>query len=50
MLPKLDNAFAALSAGVNVVSIGAAYDLPLLLQQKAGTSITSANSISTIDG
>jgi acetylglutamate kinase len=39
MLPKLDNAFAALAAGVNVVSIGAADDLPLLLQQKAGTSI-----------
>jgi acetylglutamate kinase len=39
MLPKLENAFAALAAGVNVVSIGAAYDLPLLLQQKAGTSI-----------
>lgn len=39
MLPKLDNAFAALAAGVNVVTIGAADDLPLLLQQKAGTSI-----------
>lgn len=39
MLPKLDNAFAALAAGVNLVTIGAADDLPLLLQQKAGTSI-----------
>ena len=39
MLPKLDNAFAALSAGVNAVTIGAADELPLLLQQKAGTAI-----------
>jgi len=39
MLPKLQNAFTALEAGVSVVTIGAANDLPLLLQQKAGTSI-----------
>jgi len=39
MLPKIDNAFAALAAGVNLVTIGAADELPLLLQQKAGTAI-----------
>ena len=39
MIPKLENAFAALSAGVNVVTIGSASNLNLMLQQKSGTSI-----------
>ncbi len=39
MLPKLDNAFAAINSGVTKVIIGKAEQLPLLLQAKAGTTI-----------
>lgn len=39
MIPKLENAFAALDAGVNVVTIGSASNLYLMLEQKSGTSI-----------
>jgi acetylglutamate kinase len=39
MIPKLENAFAALDAGVKVVTIGSASDLHLMLEQKSGTSI-----------
>ncbi len=39
MLPKLDNAFAAINSGVTKVIIGKAEQLPLLLEAKAGTTI-----------
>jgi acetylglutamate kinase len=39
MIPKLDNAFAALRKGVRKVIIGRAEDLPLLLTGEAGTTI-----------
>lgn len=39
MIPKLDNAFAAVSAGVSKVIIGKAEDLPLLLTGEKGTTI-----------
>ncbi len=39
MIPKLDNAFAALRSGVAKVIIGRAEELPLLLAGKAGTTI-----------
>lgn len=39
MIPKLDNAFAALSAGVNAVMIGHADELPLLINHQSGTTI-----------
>lgn len=39
MIPKLDNAFAALRSGVTRVIIGRAEELPLLLAGKAGTTI-----------
>jgi len=39
MIPKLDNAFAALDSGVRKVIIGKADNLPHLLNGKAGTSI-----------
>lgn len=39
MIPKLDNAFAALNSGVNKVIIGKASSLPSLLNGSAGTSI-----------
>jgi acetylglutamate kinase len=39
MIPKLDNAFAALQAGVNKVIIGKAEELDLLISGKSGTSI-----------
>jgi len=39
MIPKLDNAFAALNNGVSRVIIGKAEQLPKLLQGEAGTSI-----------
>ena len=39
MIPKLDNAFAALNSGVHKVIIGKAEALPALLEGKAGTSI-----------
>ncbi|HEV2354535.1 MAG TPA: acetylglutamate kinase [Puia sp.] len=41
MIPKLDNAFAALRSGVGKVIIGRAEDLPLLLAGKAGTTIVN---------
>lgn len=39
MLPKLDNAFAAINSGVKKVIIGKAEQLPLLTEGKAGTTI-----------
>jgi len=39
MIPKLDNAFAALQAGVYKVIIGKAEELDLLISGKSGTSI-----------
>jgi acetylglutamate kinase len=41
MIPKLDNAFAALDAGVNKVIIGNALELSKLIQGNAGTTITN---------
>lgn len=41
MIPKLDNAFAALDNGVERVIIGKAEELHLLAAGKAGTSITN---------
>ncbi|RYY89183.1 MAG: acetylglutamate kinase [Chitinophagaceae bacterium] len=40
MLPKLDNAFRALDAGVREVIIGKAEELPALLSGKSGTRIS----------
>lgn len=42
MIPKLDNAFAALSKGVRKVIIGKAEKLPQLIENKSGTSIIHA--------
>jgi acetylglutamate kinase len=42
MIPKLDNAFAALRSGVARVIIGRAEELPLLLAGRAGTTIQHA--------
>ena len=39
MIPKLDNAFAALNSGVSRVIIGKAEELQNLINQKSGTSI-----------
>jgi carbamate kinase len=39
MVPKLDNAFRALEAGVNQVLIGKAEKLHELIQGKAGTTL-----------
>lgn len=39
MIPKLDNAFAALNSGVNKVVIGKAEDLPELIAGTSGTTI-----------
>lgn len=39
MIPKLDNAFAAIDAGVGKVIIGQAEELPLLINAKSGTTI-----------
>lgn len=39
MIPKLDNAFAALNSGVNKVIIGKAEELLLLISGSSGTSI-----------
>jgi acetylglutamate kinase len=39
MIPKLDNAFAALNSGVGKVIIGKAEQLNDLIQGTAGTSI-----------
>lgn len=41
MIPKLQNAFTALDAGVKVVSIGHADNLRQLIHQQAGTSIVN---------
>ncbi len=41
MIPKLDNAFAALQSGVRKVIIGRAEELTLLLAGKAGTTIVN---------
>jgi acetylglutamate kinase len=41
MIPKLDNAFAALRSGVGRVIIGRAEELPLLLAGEAGTTIVN---------
>lgn len=41
MIPKLDNAFAALRSGVGRVIIGRAEELPLLLSGEAGTTIVN---------
>lgn len=41
MIPKLQNAFAALHAGVGTITIGHADQLTQLLQQQAGTTITN---------
>lgn len=43
MIPKLDNAFAAIEAGVDQVIIGQAEDLDNLVQGKAGTKLTNGN-------
>jgi acetylglutamate kinase len=43
MIPKLDNAFQALNAGVQQVIIGKAEKLPALLEGKAGTTLTVAH-------
>lgn len=42
MIPKLDNAFAALNSGVKKVMIGKAEQLPQLISGEAGTSITNS--------
>jgi acetylglutamate kinase len=42
MIPKLDNAFAALRSGVARVIIGQAEELPLLLAGRSGTTIQHA--------
>ena len=42
MIPKLDNAFAALRSGVARVIIGRAEELPLLLTGQSGTTIQHA--------
>src|ERR1700761_5090794 len=42
MIPKLDNAFAALRSGVTRVIIGRAEELPLLLAGQSGTTIQHA--------
>jgi acetylglutamate kinase len=44
MIPKIDNAFAALHAGVKQVVIGQAEQLPQLLTNHAGTKITNEKS------
>jgi acetylglutamate kinase len=41
MIPKLDNAFAALTSGVNKVVIGKAEELHQLINGQKGTSITN---------
>ena len=41
MIPKLDNAFAALNSGVTRVIIGKAEELHQLISGTSGTSIVS---------
>jgi acetylglutamate kinase len=42
MIPKLDNAFSAISNGVKTVIIGKAEQLSELINGSAGTTITDA--------
>ena len=42
MIPKLDNAFAALNSGVKKVVIGKAEQLKDLINGESGTSITNS--------
>ena len=42
MLPKLDNAFAALNSGVNKVIIGKAENLDQLVAGTSGTTIIAS--------
>lgn len=49
MIPKLDNAFAALNKGVNRVIIGKAEQLEDLISGKAGTSIINENNDSSVE-
>jgi acetylglutamate kinase len=46
MIPKLDNAFAALNSGVKRVVIGKAEELDQLISGNSGTSITDSPSSS----
>ncbi len=46
MIPKLDNAFAALSSGVKKVIIGKAENLEQLVKGSSGTTITSSSNSS----
>jgi len=39
MIPKLDNAFAALKSGVNKIIIGKAEELKQITEGKSGTAI-----------
>ncbi|HTS45445.1 MAG TPA: acetylglutamate kinase [Puia sp.] len=41
MIPKIDNAFAALNSGVKQVTIGKAEELKMLINHSAGTRITN---------
>ena len=41
MIPKLDNAFAALNSGVNKVIIGKAENLKDLINGRSGTTIVN---------
>ena len=41
MIPKIDNAFAALRNGVSTVLIGKAEELSDLLNNKSGTKISN---------
>ena len=41
MIPKIDNAFAALKSGVKKVTIGKAEELKQIIQHAAGTKITN---------
>ena len=41
MIPKLDNAFAALNSGVKQVIIGKAEELSRLIDQSSGTTISN---------
>jgi acetylglutamate kinase len=40
MIPKLDNAFAAIASGVNKVIIGKAEELEALTEGRTGTILT----------
>jgi acetylglutamate kinase len=45
MIPKLDNAFAAINKGVKKVVIGKAGNLSLLIDGKSGTAITNSEQL-----